>query len=284
MRNIRLAPARGICVLAALAMAALPAAADAKPATTYKEATFTATLSGSQVTTYEYHRPNDKDDPCDASADGYGDQTINFDAGRKFKITFRTPPKGQPNLYQTNGRPVVFSVPFSLPMNATAERNGDVTVHSSDIGPNCGDNGGADPGYVPPARDCGTRQGRFNTRLYFHDGSPESDLIVPIGKQLPDKNRLKLEGSEYEWMNAAGSDSTSVLGDAYQNCPWPQTGNYVEDAGQVWISPAKIAEAKLFDKKHKKLVISGDNIVDLTKGNVSGKTIVAWNLRLQRSK
>jgi hypothetical protein len=267
--------------LAVLAVAAMPVAANAKP---YKEATFKATLSGSQVTTFEYHRPNDRDDPCDASADAYGDQTIKFDAKRKFQITFRTPPRRQPNLYLTNGRPTVFSVPFSLPVDATAERNGDSTVHAGDIGPNCGDNGGADPGYVPPAKDCGVRDGRFNVRFYFHDGSPDSDLIVPIGRQLPDKNRLKMEGSQYEWGLPGSDDTSTTLSSTYANCPWSLSDSYVEDAGNIWISPAKIAEPKLFDRSRKKLVISGDNIVNLSQGNTTGKTILAWNLRMTRVK
>jgi hypothetical protein len=283
MKNRSWSYLRVIAAVAALALLALPVAADAakKP---YKEATYKATLSGSQVSTFEYHRPNDKDDPCDASADGYGDQTIKFNSGRKFKVTFRTPPKGQPDLYLTNGRPMVFLTPFILNMNATAERNGDMTVHAGDIGPNCGDNGGADPGYVPPAKDCGTRDGKFSVKLYFHDGSPESDLIVPIPGGTPEKNHVNLEGSQYEWMQPGGGDSSSSLGDTYQNCPYSQVDSYPENAGEIWISAAKIKESKLFSKKSKKLVISGDNTVNLGKGNTTGKTIIAWNLRLTRVK
>jgi hypothetical protein len=283
MQNRSWAHARAISAVTALALLALPVAADAakKP---YKEATFKATLSGSQVSTFEYHRPNDKDDPCDASADGYGDQTIKFDSKRKFRVTFRTPPKGQPNLYLTAGRPMVFLTPFMLTLQAQAERNGEMNVHASDIGPNCGDNGGADPGYVPPAKDCGTREGIFKAKLYFHDGSPDYDLFVPIGKNQSDKNQLKLEGWQYEWTQPNGGDSSSTLSDTYLNCPYSQVDSYPENAGEIWISPAKIKESKLFDKKRKKLVISGDNTVNLGKGNTTGKTIIAWNLRMTRVK
>jgi hypothetical protein len=263
--------------ICALAVAALPAAADAKKP--YKEATFKATLSGSQVSTYEEHRPNDKDDPCDASSDGYGDQTIKFDAGKTFKITFRTPPKGKPNLYFTAGRPFVFTDPFTLTMKATAERNADVTVHASDIGPNCGDNGGADPGYVPPAKDCGVRTGTIDAKLYFHDAVPEDELFVPLPPGTKEKNHLSLEGTNDRWAGGA-----SELRSTYTNCPWPTTGNYADDIGRLWISPGKIPESRLFDKKRKKLVISGDNIVKLSSGNVTGQTIIAWNLRMKRVK
>jgi hypothetical protein len=60
--------------------------------------------------------------------------------------------------------------------------------------------------------------------------------------------------------------------------------SYPENAGEMWISPSKIAEAKLFNRKRKELVISGDETVNLGKGNTTGKTIIAWNLRLTRGK
>ncbi len=283
MQNRSWAHARAISAVAALALLALPIAADAakKP---YKEATFKATLSGSQVSTFEYHRPNDKDDPCDAGADGYGDQTIKFDSKRTFRVTFRTPPKGQPNLYLTNGRPMVFLTPFMLTLQAQADRNGEMTVHAGDIGPNCGDNGGADPGYVPPAKDCGTRDGIFKAKLYFRDGSPDADMFVPLPGGTPEKNNLKLEGWQYEWTQPGGEDAASSLNETYTNCPYSQVDSYPENAGEIWISPAKIKESKLFDKKRKKLVISGDNTVNLGKGDTTGKTIIAWNLRMTRVK
>lgn len=271
--------------LASMAAVALPAAADASPKKNPKEATFKATLSGSQVSTWEYHRANDKDDPCDASSDGYGDQTIRFDAKRTFRVTFRTPPKNQPDLYGTDGRPVVFATPFRLPVDAKADRNADVTVHTGDIGPPevCGDNGGADPGYVPPTPDCGVREGGFAASFYFHpQGGDEDDLFVPLPGSTPYKNNLRLEGKDYEWLKADGSDSGGELRNVYERCPF--FGDYVEDAGHIYISPAKIKEAKLFDKKRKKLVISGDHESNRTKDDTKSKTILAWNLRLKRIK
>lgn len=275
------------CTAAALAaVVAVPATADAAAKKTYEEATFKATLSGSQVTTWEYHHMKDKDDPCDASANGYGDQTIKFVPGRSFKITFRTPPKGQPDLYLTDGRPTVFTTPFVLNVPATAERNADFTVNGSEIDPNrCGNNGGADPGYTPTPKDCGTRQGSFRVSFYFNDPSEDADLVVPIpgGKNEPDKDHLKLAPEQAEWLQPGGEDSSTELRNTYVNCPW-YLSSYPEDAGIPWISSAKIKEARLFDKKRKKLVISGDHIVDLSAADTTGKTILAWNLRLTRVK
>lgn len=274
---------RACCTAAMLAaVAAVPATADAakKP---YKEATFKATLSGSQVSIWEYHRPNDKDDNCDASADGYGDQTIKFDAKRTFKITFRTPPKGQPDLYNTDGRPAVFATPFRLPVDAKAERNGEITTHTEDIAHGeCGDNGGADPNYVPPTPDCGVRTGRFAARFYFNDPIEDSDLFVPLTPVPPDKDHLRLDTTDYDWDAAGGGEGSSEIRNVYERCPF--YGEYVESAGHIYISPAKIKESRLFDKKRKKLVIAGDTTSTRTQDNTTSKTILAWNLRLKRIK
>jgi hypothetical protein len=177
---------------------------------------------------------------------------------------------------------VVFTTPIRLPVDATADRNADLTVHASDIARDCGDNGGADPGYVPPEKDCGVRDGGFAARLYFNDPQ-DDDLFVPIGKKTPEKDNLKLEGSDYEWLKPGGEDGSSTLSSVYANCPW-QLSSYVESAGEIWISPAKIAERKLFAAKRKKLVVSGDHIVDRAEQYTTGKTILAWNLRLKRVK
>src|SRR3954447_15726902 len=194
---------RTLCTAAALAcVAAVPATADAAARKPYKEATFKATLAGSQVTTWEYHHGKEKDNPCDASANGYGDQTIKFVPGRSFKVTFRTPPKGQPDLYQTDGRPAVFFTPFILNVPATADRNADFSVNAGEIDPNqCGDNGGADPNYVPTPKACGVRGGEFRVGFYFNDPSEDADLVVPLpgSKAEPDKDHLKLLGEQAEW-------------------------------------------------------------------------------------
>src|SRR4051812_10522467 len=139
-RNMRKRSSAAICaVVAASAMvAALPVTADAKKPSGVKQATFKATLSGSQVTTWEYHNPDDPNDRCDAGSHGYGDQTIKFDSKRKFKITFTTPPKRQPNIFLSRGRPSVLTAPLFLSVDATAERNGAYKVDYDDAAKDCG--------------------------------------------------------------------------------------------------------------------------------------------------
>ena len=268
--------------VAAAVVAAIPAAAQAG-AGGFKQATFKATLSGSQVTTWEYHKADDPNNRCDAGSDGYGDQTIKFDAKRSFKLNFTAPPKNRPNMFFTAGRPSVFSTPIFLPVDATAERNGDYSVHYGQIAKDCPGVGSGGGVTEPTAKDCGVRDGGFQTRLYFHDPSPDADLI-PVQRHLPEKNTLKLEGNVYEWLAADGSNSAATLDSAYQNCPLLLENTYVERAGNIWTSGAHISEKALFDKKRKKLVVSGHTIQKLGGGGSTGQTILAWNLRLTRVK
>ena len=276
-------PITTICAAAAL-LAAVPATAVAKPATGFKQATFKATLSGSQVTTWEYHKADDPDNRCDAGSDGYGDQTIKFDAKRTFKLNFTAPPKGQSNLFGTKGRPSVFSTPLLLPVDAMAERNGDYSVHYEQAANDCPGVGSGGGVIDVPAKDCGVRNGGFQARLFFHDPSPDSGLIVPIGRPLPEKNTLKLEANLYEWFRANGASSAVTLDGAYDKCPLLLDGSYVEQAGNIWTSGAHLSEKTLFNRKRRKIVVSGHTIQKLGSGASTGKTILAWNLRLTRVK
>jgi hypothetical protein len=287
MRNSR---SMTICavIAASAAVTALPAAADAKKPrkpVAPKQAKFTATLSGSQVTTWAYHKPDDKSNPCDASADGNGDQTIKFDAGGQFNLTFYQPTRKSPNLFGTRGRPAV--IPGRIAVAGKAERNGDFAVHLSDIDQQKCDGqngGGVDPDYVDPPKDCGTRTGVFRTSFFFHTGFGDEDLLIPIpGGGPPDKNRLKLWGNEYDWRGLNGGH-TDNLRDTYANCPFMLEDAYVEDRGQIFTSASRIAESKLFDKKRRKLTVSGSTMAKRGGPNSTGQTIIAWNLRLTRVK
>ena len=276
-------PITAICTAAAL-LAAIPMTAQAKPVGGFKQATFKATLSGSQVTTWEYHKADDPNNRCDAGSDGYGDQTIKFDAKRTFKVNFTAPPKNRPNMFFTHGRPSVSTTPLFLPVDATAERNGDYKVHYEQAAKDCPGESGGGGDTTPTPHDCGIRTGGFQTRLYFYDPSPDAHLIVPFGRPLPQKNTLKLEANLYEWLQADGSNSAIQLDDSYQNCPLLLENTYVERAGNIWTSGAHLSEKTLFNKKRKKLVVSGHTIQKLGGGDSTGKTILAWNLRLTRVK
>jgi hypothetical protein len=264
-------------------MAALPLPAEATkaPSGGVKQAVFKATLSGSQVTTWEYHHKHSGG--CDISADGFGDQTIKFgDNKRTFKVTFSTPPKNQPHLFQTAGRPAVVIEPLFQRVKATADRNGELKYGEADTSQCQGDNGGADPGYKPPEPDCGVRNGSFQPKLYFHDGGEDAgDLFVPL-PDFNEKNQLKLAGTDWIWSRPSGTSSSSELRNTYETCPFLFDPDTVDDLGNIYISNAKVSEKTLFNRARKHIVISGHHIGERHDAESSGKTILAWNLRLTR--
>jgi hypothetical protein len=288
MRNSR---SKAVCtaIAAASLVAALPAATaeakkPSKPAAP-KVAKFKATLSGSEVSVWEYHKPNDKDDPCDASADGYGDQSIKFDAGGTFDVAFYQPTRKQPNLFGTKGRPAV--IPGRITVASTADRNGEFAVHLGDIDQKKCDGqngGGVDPGTDPP-KDCGVRTGIFRGNLFFHFGFGDRALFAPIsGRIPPERNSLKLGTEGAEWRGLNGKRE-NYLDDTYAHCPF-MLGDQrrVEESGLVFTSAAKVPETRLFDRKRKRITVSGSTIIPRSALYTTGKTIVAWNLRLTRVK
>jgi hypothetical protein len=274
-------------VAAAATVAAFPVTAEAKkPPKGPKppvEAHFRATLSGSQVTTWEYHHAKNQDDPCSASSHGYGDQTIKFDAGGHFDVRVVKPPKGNPNLLLTHGRPAV--IPPSLAVAVKAERHGEYHVNYGEIDRNnCkGENGGGGD-YTPPPTDCGAREGIFRAKLFYDTDRDQNRVFVPMsGKKGPDANRLKLGSWLYEFKNPKGGRPSS-LDSTYTNCPWLLQDSQVEREGTIFTSQASLPEKRLFDKKRKKFVVSGHVIAKRGGGDSTGQTIIAWNLRLTRVK
>ena len=276
----------GICTaLAASALvAALPMTADAKtPASpSVKQAVFKATLSGSQVTTWEYHYK--VTNGCGRDEDAFGDQQLSFgDNKTTFLITFNAPPKGQPDLFGTAGRPAAYVQPAGRRVKATASRDADVKLGRIDSSSCPGDNGGGVPDSRPPQPDCGLRHGSFKPTLFFHDqGEDPDNLIVPIPTPH-EKNHLSLDGWDYQWSRTGGGTETE-LRNTYQTCPFLFSPNTLDDLGQIYISDAKLSEKALFNKSRKKIVVSGHHISNRHDATSSGKTILAWNLRLTRVK
>ena len=284
MGNRSIGVGRGLCAATALAaLIAVPATAEAKQPAPLKQATFKATLSGSQVTTWEYHHVKDQNNPCDAGANGNGDQTLKFRGGRTFRITFTQPPKNNPDLFLTDGHPALLTTPLFVNMKATADRNGEESVNAADLNGCPGDNGGADPGDAPKPPDCGVRHGIFQTRLYFHDGSEQGSLFVPIPGG-GERNRLSLEGQAYQWDTADGSNTDSELRNTYERCPFHLADSFPDEAGQIYLSRAKLSEKQLFNPRRKRFVVSGDHISRRSADETSGQTILAWNLHLTRVK
>jgi hypothetical protein len=281
--KMRMSTSKAVCLAAAMAVAAaVPATADAMRPAPPKQATFKGTLSGSQVTTWEYHHKK-TDDGCDVSVDGNGDQTLKFAVkNRTFRITFTQPPKKDPDLFGTRGRPSVLTVPLFVTADIKAKRHGELSYGPVDHATCPGDNGGADGNYTPPPPDCGVRTGTFKPKLYFYDNSSVDDdeLFVPLPGV---KNLLTLDSWQYDWANPHGG-SSSELRDTYERCPWELPNSYPDEAGHIYISSQKLLEKRLFDKKRKHFVVSGDHIEKRGGGESSGQTILAWNLHLTRVK
>jgi hypothetical protein len=280
---------RSLAVCTALAASALAAAlpvsaqASKAPSGGVKQAVFKATLSGSQVTTWEYHYKVDYG--CGRDEDAFGDQQISFgDNATTFKITFNAPPKGQPDLFGTAGRPAVYVEPLKRRVKAKASRDADVKYGAIDSSQCPGDNGGGVPDSGKPEPDCGVRYGSFRPTLYFHDqGEDPDNLIVPIPTPH-EKNHLSLDGWDYQWSRKGGGTEATELRNTYETCPFIFTPGTLDDLGQIYISDAKLSEKALFNRSRKKLVVSGHHIANRHDATSSGKTILAWNLRLTRVK
>ena len=273
----------GCAAAAAAAIAALPAAAGAGQAPAeIEQADFQATLSGSQVTTWETNDPRNPNDPCDSGSRSFGDQTIKFKVPGKFHLIVSKPSADEPDLFGSNGRPVFGTPRRIIYANATAERNGDFIPDPAPSS-NCpGDNGGGVDTTNEPPKDCGTREGRFNPYLFFDSTDyTDDELLLPLGPFPKDKDHLKLGGRIYEWNKPGGGTSTN-LDSTFENCDWTLGEAYQEREGKIFVSSKKIREAQLFNPRKRRFVISGSDVVERSGDKTTGKTIVAWNLRLKR--
>jgi hypothetical protein len=288
MTTIRRTFTRGGAALAGCAVALAVVASGAGAANTDLKppAQFKATLTGSQVTTWDFLKPNDPNDPCDISAEGHGDQTLKFSAPSNLKLLASRPPKGNPNFFNTHGLPVVLTQPADLRGKIVADRNGEFTSHPEDVDRNLcsGDNGGGVPPTDPAKSDCGVRNGSFYINTDFFTDDDVDELFVPLpGGKKSDKNRLTLSGSLYNWADVAHGTYSSSLDNTYEQCPF-ELENRAERDGVFYASDAKLSEKDLFNTRKKKLTVSGSVIAKVGSGYTSGKTILAWNLKLTRIK
>jgi hypothetical protein len=239
-------------LLAALAALLLAAPANAA----LKTATFKATISGSQVSTWSYVDTDDPTDPCDGASHGDGSQSITY----KTK-TFR--------LQVLQGK-AIFKKPSFVPVvegTATIEREGDYASDNAPIDENecpvvaIGDGGGEDHSL----RDCGTRTAPITLHPTYDAEAEEEDGLMPL---VP-RGSVFLQGDLGAWLG-------------YLDCPWwigGGDGPSEESLLQSWEPyPGK----RLFDKRRKSIVISGDREANFRQPGFTGKTLIAWNLRLRR--
>ena len=220
-----------------------------------KIATFKATISGTQVSTWSYRDLDDQDDPCDGASSGDGSQTI----------TFRTK---QVKLQVVKGKGLFKTAAFVPGVKGTAEidREGDYaahyTPHDEDLcGPAVEGGGGG-----PTPKDCGKKTADIELQPIY-DVLP---LENPDGT-LPDppRNSLFMVGELGTW-------------DGYADCPYwigGEMGPSEQELEQAW---EVYADKKLFQKRPKRIVISGDRTVNYANEGFTGQTLITWNLRLRR--
>jgi hypothetical protein len=245
---LRLLAACGLLLLVP-ATGAAAAAKTPKPSTA---ATFKVTARGTQVTTWSLRQPDDPNDPCDASQTGDGSQTIRFTARPQRISVIRL------------GRDVTFA--GLLKAATTVDREGDYEVgypSEQDCGPSgiYGDNGG-----LLPLKDCGRRSGAAQLDLTYGTKDDVDDLLVAL---IP-KGALMLRGSLDPVMT-------------YTECPW-WIGGPSDGPSETDLLPSfrKVSQRALFDRRRKVIRASGDLTLPYRAPGFTGKTLITWNLRLQR--
>jgi hypothetical protein len=238
------------------ALAALVVAAPANAA--LKTATFKGTLSGTQVTTWSFSDPDDPSDPCDGASRADGSQTIAF----KTKTLRVQVLKGKALFKRASFVPI-------LEGQATIDREGDYTQLPSSYDEDaCGKPVGDAGGEVePPIKDCGTRDASISlTPGYEREPIDDVDGLTPL---IPNGS-LILDGELGAWLG-------------YLECPyWIGGGNDGPSEESLLQSWEVFPEKKLFDKRRKSIVVSGDRTVNHRNPGFTGKTLIAWNLRLKR--
>src|SRR3954453_16289844 len=248
---------------AALIAAALPAAAGAAPNTGLRSAKFDLTLTGSQSTVWHYEHRANADDGCDAGSKGDGSQLIRYSTPSPIGIEVYQAKRGSSLLDAFGPRPHVRPPAGDvLPLKASAEREGDYTVDYVAIDPSrCPPQGSGEGGAPAPLPDCGTRNGTIDLELDFDK-----------------KNQLALTGTNPAFPSE-GLDS------AYNLCEIEIGGRHGPEAnGELLRGAAHVAEARLFDKRRRKVTVHASGVYPYAYGEATGKTIVTYNLTLKRKR
>jgi hypothetical protein len=245
---------RALALTALLALApsadALAAKPKAKPELP-QTATFRATLSGSQVSTWSYRR--DPVDSCDASQTGDGSQMIRF--------------KARPTRVTVMRDDDLAMVSPHLDTAVEVDREGDYKVGYPPAGQCPGDFDGGGSGTAP--KDCGTRKGRGLVSLAIEDpdaaGSADDDLAP-----LVHRDRLWLTG-----------DATGVSD--FAECPFFIGGPADSPTGvEILQTFVKQKERDLFNRRRRTIKVNADYTKTYTAPGFTGKTLLTWNLRLVR--
>ena len=243
---------RALALTALLALAPSADAVAAKPKPKLpKTATFKATLTGSQVSTWSYRL--DPTGPCDASQNGGGSQMIRF----------KTPPTRVTVMKDDD----LAAITPHLDAAVSVEREGDYTVGYPSDSECSGDAIGGGGGPAP--KDCGTRKGFGMFQLAIEDPDappPSDDGLAP----LLHRDRL--------WLTGDLSGMTD-----FAECPFFVGGPAdAPNGAEILETFIKQKERDFFNRKRRTIKVNADYTKTYSAAGFAGKTLLTWNLRLVR--
>lgn len=260
-------PIRAFAAVLTAALLAVPAAAEASK----KAPQFDATITGSQVSTWnQSHMPQFA---CDATVTGAGSQQVPIPVKKTRLELFR--PKGMPALLakpDDQGAKYGFAEPILVPV--TAEREGYQNIQAP--GGECNGTGGWDG--EAPAPDCGQRFGFLELGLGYASGTG----IATLDNNTRDILRLSGRYGSFESSPFPAGDGDPI-GHTFENCPYWPAGS-ASGVDELITTGAKLPAAKLAKVKVGKSVkLSGGEVEQGSPGgDFAGETTIAWNLTLKR--
>ncbi len=114
--------------------------------------------------------------------------------------------------------------------------------------------------------DCGERETPITLQFAF-DEVPESDAdgLTPLAP----KGSVFMNGTLDNWLG-------------FLDCPWWIGGGEGPGHDSLLQSWEPVSFKRLFDKRRKSIVISGDRRAKYSAPGFTGDTLITWNLRLRR--
>ncbi|MBS1678726.1 MAG: hypothetical protein JST08_15220 [Actinobacteria bacterium] len=247
-KAIALALLLGVITAAIAALGAGPAGA-AEYTTGFKTAKFKVEVKGTQDS--ELHLSREAEGPCGVSDFSIGREHLTFHTTKPVVITAIDTPGGGFNPEFFAGRRL------AIPTAATVDRSF-TPVISAPHDPECGENGGADPGSEPTRPDCGRRKVKFPVNLQYgrnnHDG-----LLLSSG--LTDER----------FYNECPSPAS------IESFPWL----LVEDTAGKYIY-AQLTQKELFDPNYRKWISIARGSRKVTSSNEWRKTTIRWEVSFTR--
>jgi len=230
------------------AIGAAPAGA-ADYTTGFKAAKFLVEVKGIQDS--QLHRTREADEACEASDFSIGREHLAFHTTKPIVVTAIDAPGGGFNPEFFAGRQL------GVPTAATVDRSFTPVINAP-RDPECGENGGADPGSEQVRPDCGRRKVRFPVNLQYgrtnHDG-----LLLSSG--LTDER-------------------------FYEECPSPASIEsfpwlLVEDTAGKYIY-AQLSQKELFDPDFRKWISIARGSRKVESADEWRRTTIRWEVSFTR--